>query len=76
MRSVFALSLLILLCASANAATARRSKPQQGHFRTPPPVTVQPGQRVTAPMRFAVPGWTDQQTREWLDNASSGWSSD
>jgi hypothetical protein len=73
MRPVFALSLLIIFCASADAATVHRSKPHHAHFRTPPPVA---GQRATAPTRFAVPGWTDQQTRDWLDNASSGWDSD
>ena len=76
MRSVFALGLLIMLCASADAATVHRAKPHQAHFRTLPPVVIQPGQRATAPTRFAVPGWTDQQTRQWLDNASSGWDSD
>jgi hypothetical protein len=76
MRSVFALGLWIIWCASADAATVHRAKPHQGHFRTRPAVTVQPGQRATAPTRFAVPGWTDQQTRQWLDNASSGWDSD
>jgi hypothetical protein len=76
MRSVFALALLILLCASASAATVHRSKPLERHFRTHPHIEFRPGQPVTAPTRFAVPGWTDQQTREWLDNASSGWDSD
>jgi hypothetical protein len=76
MRPVFALMLLIIFCTSADAATVHRAKPHPAHFRTSPPVAGQPGQRATAPTRFAVPGWTDQQTREWLDNASSGWDSD
>ena len=37
-----------------------RSKPPQGHLR--------PGQ--PAPKGYAVPGWTDEQTRYWLDNAT------
>ncbi len=62
MRSVLVLGLLIALCASANAATVHRSKPPEGHLR--------PGQRVTVPKGYAVPGWTDEQTRYWLDNAT------
>jgi hypothetical protein len=62
MRSVLALGLLISLCASANAATVHRFKPPERHSR--------PGQRVIVPKGYAVPGWTDEQTRYWLDNAS------
>jgi len=64
MRAVLAFSLLITLCASADAAPAHRSKPREGHLR--------PVQRVTAPSRrFAVPGWTDEETRQWLYNGSA-----
>jgi hypothetical protein len=66
MRSVLALGLLIILCASAKAATVHRSKPSERHLR--------PAQRVTVPTvtkGFAVPGWTDEQTRQWLYNGSS-----
>ena len=62
MRSALSLVLLIALCASANAATVRRSKLPEGHLRQ--------SQRVIVPKRFAVPGWTDEQTRPWLDNAT------
>ena len=62
MRSVLAFGLLITLCASANAATVRRSKPPEGHVR--------PAQSVTVPKGYAVPGWSDEQTRYWLDNAT------
>jgi len=55
MRSVLVLGLLITLCASADAATAHHSKPPEGHLR--------PGQRVTVPKGYAVPGWTDEQTQ-------------
>jgi hypothetical protein len=54
MRSVLALGLLILR-ASANAATVHRSKLREGHLRTRQRVTVRPGQRAAAPARFAVP---------------------
>jgi hypothetical protein len=71
MRSAFALGLLIALCASANAATAHRSKSPTVHSRLRQHVVVRPSQDATAPARFAVPGWTDEQTRYWLDNATS-----
>jgi hypothetical protein len=62
MRSMLALGLLISLCASANAATAHPSKPK-GHLRH--------GQHVTVPSGFAAPGWTDEETRQWLYNGSA-----
>ena len=71
MRIVLALGILITLCASAEAATVHRSKPPGGHLRTHRSVTVRPGEVITAPTRFAVPGWTDEQTRYWLDNATA-----
>jgi hypothetical protein len=71
MRSVLALGLLITWCASAGAATVHRFNSPERHFRAQPRITVHPGQRVTTPLRFAVPGWSDEQTRSWLDNASA-----
>jgi len=56
--SVLVLGLLVTLCASANAATVHRAKPPQGHSRL--------AQRDTLPKGFAVPGWTDEETRQWL----------
>jgi hypothetical protein len=70
MRSVLALGLLITLFASANAATVYRPKPPGAHSRTRKRVAIRPGQRITAPARFAVPGWSDEQTQYWLDNAT------
>jgi hypothetical protein len=58
LRSVLALGLSITLCVSANAAPVHRAKPPAGHLRL--------DQRNAAPKGFAVPGWTDEQTREWL----------
>jgi hypothetical protein len=71
MRSVFTLGLLIILCASADAATVHRSKPRTVHVRTRQHIIVRPSQDVTAPARFAVPGWTDEQTQYWLDSPTS-----
>ena len=57
-RSVLALGLLTTLCVSADAAPVHRAKPPAGHLH--------PDQRDAASKGFAVPGWTDEQTREWL----------
>ncbi len=70
MRSVPALGLLVTLSASADAAAVHRSKPPTVHLCTPQNVIVRPSQGVTAAARFAVPGWTDEETRRWLDNAN------
>ena len=65
MRSVLALGVLIALCASANAAPVRRFKPPHSHF-------LRPAQGVVIPAkRFAVPGWSDEETRQWLYNGSA-----
>jgi hypothetical protein len=71
MRSVLVIGLLITLCASANAAPVHRPKPPGVHLRTYKRVTIRPAQRTTDPARFAVPGWTDEQTQYWLDNATA-----
>jgi hypothetical protein len=63
MRSVLILGLLVTWCASANAATVRRAKPSEGHLRGGQRDTVP---RDTVPKGYTVPGWTDEQTRQWL----------
>jgi hypothetical protein len=70
MRSVFALGLLIALSAAGNAATVHRSTPPsrtRQHVFVPPTQLIAPGQGVATP-GFAVPGWTDEATRRWMDN--------
>ena len=66
MRSVLALGLWITLCASANAATAHRAKPPERQLRPGQPVAVPKGHANS----YAVPGWTDEETRQWLDSAT------
>jgi hypothetical protein len=64
MRAVLAVGLLFTLGASANAAPVHRFQLREGHLR--------PVERVTAPTpRFAIPGWTDEETRQWLYNGSA-----
>lgn len=66
MRSILilALSLLIVLCTFANAATLR-------HARAPHPAVERPSADTNSRARFAVPGWSDDATQRWLNNASS-----
>jgi len=70
MQCVVALAVLIAFCASASAATVRHARPH-GHSRSTQRITVYPDQRLAGPRRFAVPGWSDEQTRQWLDNATA-----
>jgi hypothetical protein len=67
--TVLALGLLLSLCAPADAARVHRPKAPARH-----PVVVRPSQGPTSPARFSVPGWTDEQTQQWLDNATSCWA--
>ena len=64
MRPVLALGVLIALCASANAAKVRRPEPHASRVRQT--------QSVAAVKGYAVPGWTEQQTRDWLDSFHGG----
>jgi len=64
MRALLAAGFLITLCASANAAPVHAFQPREARSR--------PVQRVIVPKpRFAVPGWTDEETRQWLYNGSA-----
>lgn len=64
MRFLLAAGLLLALCISANAATVR-------HARTRHPALDRPRANASPPARFAVPGWSDEATQRWLNNASS-----
>ncbi|WP_027583929.1 hypothetical protein [Bradyrhizobium sp. Ai1a-2] len=63
MRFALCLGVLIMLCAAADAATVRRVRHPERHFRPEQ-------QPIVPPKGFAVPGWTDEETRQWIDGAS------
>jgi hypothetical protein len=71
MRSALTLSTLIIMCASADAATVRHSRPIRHHAR-PEYGAAAPDVRkgYAAPKSYAVPGWTDGETQKWLDDAT------
>jgi len=69
MRSVLGFGLLIALYASAGAPTVVHRTTVD--LRARQHVIVRSSKGVGAPSRFAVPGWTDEQTQKWLDNATS-----
>jgi hypothetical protein len=69
---VFAIvGVLIALGAPAIAQTGERGKASVVQPRTRGHVIVRPNQGRSPPVRFSVPGWSDEQTRQWLDNATS-----
>lgn len=73
MRSVLVLGLLLNLSVAGNAATVHRSTPPlRAHPQVfvPHSQLVPPGQGVATP-GFAVPGWTDEATRRWLDSPTA-----
>ena len=76
MRWILVLGAL-LVCASADAAPVRHSRriqrlPPAAHATTAPGFTG--GFGFTREPRFnrgfAVPGWTDEETRKWLNDAT------
>jgi hypothetical protein len=69
MRSFLIVSLLIAFGAPVAAQTSARAKAPIAHPRARQHVIVRPDRG--APVRFSVPGWSDEQTRQWLDNATS-----
>jgi hypothetical protein len=73
MRCVLVFCLLLAGCVTAAAATRDpirpAARPHVQRHRLANPSTQLPGRP-----RFAVPGWSDEDTERWLDNASSAWS--
>jgi len=72
MRCLLAFGLLLISFA-ASAATHGPVAPAaraHGHRQQ----LAAPRAAMSARPRFAIPGWTDEDTERWLDNASSGWS--
>lgn len=71
MRSILALSTLIIFCAAADAATLRHSRSIQHRARLEHGITAPiVGKGYAAPKSYAVPGWTDGETQKWLDDAT------
>jgi hypothetical protein len=75
MYAVLALSLAasfsFAACAPAKATSIHRATPER--YRAPR-LVIPPSHGAASQAQFAVPGWSDEETRRWLDNASSAWS--
>lgn len=73
MRDLVACCLLLASFASASAATRHPVRPAErllAHRHQ----LASPDAAWRARSRFAVPGWSDEDTERWLDNTSSSWS--
>jgi hypothetical protein len=65
MRTILTLGMLIIFCVSADATPLRHSRPIKRRPR--------PEHAITAPdarKSYTVPGWTDEETQKWLDDAT------
>jgi hypothetical protein len=71
MRSLLMAGLLIALCAPAGAQTGKHARAPVDHPRARQHMIVRSDPTAAPGARVAVPGWTDEQTRQWLDNATS-----
>lgn len=73
MRCLLVSGFLLVSIVSASAATRDPVRPAV-HLHAHKYQSANPGAALPARPRFAVPGWSDQDTERWLDNASSAWS--
>ncbi len=71
MRTILALSALTILCVSADAAPLRHSRPIR-HRPHPEHAITAPDIRSNPDVRkgYTVPGWTDEETQKWLNDAT------
>ena len=62
MRLILTICVLVATCVSVQAAPTHRAKLPARKLHTVDP--------APSPKGFAVPGWTDEQTRSWINDAS------
>jgi hypothetical protein len=70
MRSALALGVLIVLNASANAASGHHSRARQAIVPRSQHLVATDRAMAAGRPSFAVPGWTEEETRRWMDNAT------
>jgi hypothetical protein len=73
MRCFLVFGLLLASCATASAATHDPIRPA-ARLHVQKHRLANPSAALPARPRFAVPGWSDEDTERWLNNASSSWS--
>jgi hypothetical protein len=71
MRNLLVVGVLITIAAPAIAQTGARAGAPMSHRRVRQHIFAHPDPGATPAVRFSVPGWSDEQTRRWLDNATS-----
>lgn len=73
MRCLLVFGLLLASCATSSAATHGPIRPA-ARLHVQKHRLVNPSAALPARQWFVVPGWSNEDTERWLDNASSSWS--
>jgi hypothetical protein len=73
MRCLLMFGLLLASCVTASAAT-RDPSHTAAHLHVLRHRLANPSAVPAVGPRFAVPGWSNEDTERWLDDASSSWS--
>ncbi|QIG98248.1 MULTISPECIES: hypothetical protein [unclassified Bradyrhizobium] len=73
MRFLFSLAFVIAMSGHVSAGTLH-GRYNQHRLTAHHGQAVPSGAFTRGQPRIAVPGWTDEDTERWLDNASSSWS--
>ncbi|RXT37783.1 hypothetical protein B5V03_31500 [Bradyrhizobium betae] len=73
MRCLLVFGLLLASCATVSAAAHGPIRPA-ARLHMQKHRLVNPGAALPGRPRFAVPGWSNEDTERWLDDASSAWS--
>ena len=73
MRAVLALGLLFALCASTDSVAREHYSKSRNVMVRPNRAASQsfgmiPSSTTPGGVRIAVPGWTEQQTQDWMDS--------
>ncbi|WP_256807698.1 hypothetical protein [Bradyrhizobium sp. Bra64] len=73
MRYLLMFGLFLASCGTASAAT-REPSHAAARLHVQRHRLANPSALPAVGPRFAVPGWSNEDTERWLDNASSSWS--
>ena len=74
MRFLFSLAAFLIAMSGCVSAGTLHGRYNQHRLTARHRQVMWPGQSTRARPGFAIPGWSDEDTDRWLDNASSSWS--